>query len=205
MWECSDNGVSEGVECGSWCANSSVWVQSLWEATARMWMEMGNECKKPGSGLLSYPSLEVWELGFLGNTPRVPASWQLALINYFFFFLTWGYAYLFLEREKGKGRERERERERETLMWERNISYVPYVPQLESNLKPRHVPWPGTCDNTPTCYQTQTRYLNICHYNYYIGSRTENNTRTKICLQCWLISPRSLEITACFCLKAPFL
>lgn len=27
-------------------------------------------------------------------------------------------------------------------------------------------------------------YLNICYHNYYIDSKTENNTRTKICLQC---------------------
>lgn len=48
-------------------------------------------------------------------------------------------------------------------------------------------------------------YLNIYYYNYYIDSRTENNT-TKICLQCWfklaikslqswLSSPRSRDHT----------
>ena len=30
-------------------------------------------------------------------------------------------------------------------------------------------------------YDIKNSYLNMCHYNYYIDSRTENNTRTKIC------------------------
>ena len=33
-------------------------------------------------------------------------------------------------------------------------------------------------------YDIKNSYLNICHYNYYIGYRTENNTRTNICSQC---------------------
>lgn len=28
-------------------------------------------------------------------------------------------------------------------------------------------------------YDTKNSYLNNCHYNYYVESRTENDTRTK--------------------------
>ena len=43
----------------------------------------------------------------------------------FFLILTWGYVYWFLRAGGG----RERKREQEGLMWERNISCLPYTPQ----------------------------------------------------------------------------
>lgn len=37
---CSDDGESEGVECGSPCVNRSAWLQGCWwEATVRMRVE----------------------------------------------------------------------------------------------------------------------------------------------------------------------
>ena len=31
-------------------------------------------------------------------------------------------------------------------------------------------------------YDIKNSYLNIYHYNYYVDSKTENDTRTKICI-----------------------